>query len=265
MRIFTMLTRMSLVAMAHASLAQASMVKNPLPETQNYEAAYQIIAPLGESVVGHYRVVVKRETATFQQTDPGYLQQAEIEFSYPTMFGKYHYLYRDEVIYGPMGEVSFTIHEQENGKQRTRIGRPLGASGGMIIESTGDGDSETPSMQSFPANLYDLTLFSLRFPKPCSAERVGQVIHSRMLNANTGQIAQMDSEYVSFGKAQPPTFSAPVANICLIVTKSDRREMNKRSWVTQDGYLLFEDSPAYRLKLSPFESALPPQHQGARL
>lgn len=236
--------------------AQGGVVSAHAQHLNDYQAFYQLLAADSETELGSYHVALEYQPETRQ-----YRLSAEIQFSYPLLFSTERYRYRDEVLYRRGGEQTFTIEEQRNDRLRRLTGRPDLQRDGLLIETTVNGKRQ--AAQFIARSGYDYSLFALRFPKPCGRERVGQRISSRLLNPGSGEIAAVVSEYVSFGSAQPPTFTAPVDNVCLIVTKSDSPEMNKRSWVTRHGYLLFEESSSYRLRLIGDRSTLPSQPQGA--
>ncbi|WP_431222430.1 hypothetical protein ACQ86O_19170 [Serratia sp. L9] len=220
---------------------------------KDYRAVYHILPLQGETPIGEYRV-----TQRWDQQHKRYVQQASIAFSWKVLFSTRHYQYQDEVIYGLDNSLSYTLQENNDGKSRTVQGE-LPAQGAVLTLNIVD--KQGNSRKTIDKTQFDLTLFALRFPIPCSAQLTGTQRRARMLIPISGEVAFGLSRYVGITDLRLPGVAERFNDLCLIESTGNNQEMNRHSWVNRDGYLVYEISANYRLLLVPEASNLPSNHQ----
>ncbi|TQI80545.1 hypothetical protein FHU10_4584 [Serratia fonticola] len=220
---------------------------------KDYHAVYHILPLQGETPIGEYRVA-QRWDAKHER----YVQRASIAFSWKVLFSTHRYQYQDEVQYGADNSLSYTLQENNDGKSRMVSGE-LPAKGTALALNISD--QQGNSRKTIDKAQFDLTLFALRFPAPCTAERIGTQRRARLLIPISGEVALGLSRYVGITDLRLPGVAEPLKDLCLIESTGNNKEMNRHSWVNRDGYLVYEISANYRLLLVPEASNLPSNHQ----
>lgn len=220
---------------------------------KDYRAVYRILPLQGDTPIGEYRVAQR-----WDQQHKRYVQQASIAFSWKVLFSTHRYQYQDEVVYGLDNSLSYSLQENNDGKIRTVQGE-LPAQGAALTLSIVD--KQGSSRKTIDKTQFDLTLFALRFPIPCSAQLTGTQRRARMLIPISGEVAFGLSRYVGISDLRLPGVAEPFNDLCLIESTGNNQAMNRHSWVNRDGYLVYEISANYRLLLVPEASNLPSNHQ----
>ncbi len=215
-----------------------------------YDAHYQIWSAEGKTLLGYYQVDVQPNMATGD-----IVQHGKIGFSWNTLFSQGTYRYRDEVRYDSDGYIHWRIDESRDRVKRLIQGYTSAAGATLVIVQ--EGQSQTLLI---PAESFDYTLFDLRFPHACGKENSNKTMKARLLDPGTGKVNNVEHHYLNYSDSVP--FQAPLnqGKYCMVETESDRKEMKRRSWLNQDGYLIYEVSSVYRIKLVPEASNLPVQN-----
>lgn len=231
-------------------IAAAPLSAAPRPD---YQAVYHILPLRGDVPIGEYRV-----SQRWQPDSNSYLQQASIQFRWRVLLRSHQYRYRDEVRYGADGGFSYRIEEDNDGKTRQVSGRWRPNERALTLATRYERRQEAKTVAK---ETFDFPLFALRFPNPCSPQQAGTQRSHRMLMPIDGEVVQVESRYVDVGDFTLPGDSAVTIGLCQIVSSGPRRDANHRSWVNRDGYLVYEISADYRLRLVPEASHLPPNVQ----
>ncbi|WP_148654785.1 hypothetical protein [Serratia rubidaea] len=232
-------------------LAAAPLSATPRPD---YQAVYHILPLRGDTPIGEYRV-----SQRWQPDSNSYLQQASIQFRWRVLLSSHQYRYRDEVRYGVDGGFSYRIEEDNDGRTRQVSGgwQP----GAQALTLTVRRDQQPPETLTVAKATFDFPLFALRFPKPCAPQQAGTRSSQRMLMPIDGEVVQTESHYVGVGELTLPGDGVATPGLCQIVSSGQRRDANHRTWINRDGYLAYEISADYRLRLVPEASHLPPNVQ----
>lgn len=219
----------------------------------DYQAVYRILPLQGDTPMGEYRVAQR-----WDRQHNRYVQQASIAFSWQILLSTHQYRYQDEVLYGVDNSLSYRLHEDNDGKVRTVKGELDNQAAALILDID---DGQGKRQKNIAITQFDYTLFALRFPIPCSPQRVGTQRRARSLVPISGDIATSLSRYVDITSLRLPGVAKPFSDLCLIETTGGSKEMNRHSWVNRDGYLVYEVSANYRLLLVPEASNLPSNHR----
>ncbi|MFZ1874348.1 MAG: hypothetical protein WAU54_16445 [Chania sp.] len=215
----------------------------------DYQAVYRILPLQGETPIGEQRVAQR-----WDRQHNRYVQQASIEFSWKILLSTHQYHYQDEVFYGVDNSLSYSLHENNDGKTRTVTGELSERSPTLLLNID---DGQGKRQKSIDKTQFDYSLFALRFPIPCSPQLVGSQIRARSLVPISGDIVSTVSSYVGMTDLRLPGVAEPFNDLCLIETTGSSKEMNRHSWVNRDGYLVYQISANYRLLLVEAASNLP--------
>ncbi|MFC5429752.1 hypothetical protein ACFPTO_13235 [Paraburkholderia denitrificans] len=224
------------------------------PAYENYRAVYRVYAPGSSREIGSYQVRLN-----WVPEKQLYRLAGEINFDYRAFLSRIKYDYADVVWFDSRDDVAFEAQEVNNGRKRLINGQRDPLNGGLLVKIE-DGSSADRTSR-FAAADYDFTTFALRFPKACGPASVGEKLDKRMLDPIGERIDRVSSEYVSYGSARLPNLASSTSPLCLVQTHSTRDALNRRSWISPDGYLVYEESPAYTLALDSSRSVLPPQRR----
>ncbi|MFI8416338.1 hypothetical protein ACQKDS_08235 [Serratia sp. NPDC078593] len=243
-------------ALACAVALTLSVQASPAVPMRDYLAVYQILPLKSDKPIGEYRISQRwlPERLVYQQ-------RASINFSWQILLSTHQYHYRDEVLYGLDNSLSYHISENNDGKVRLVDGTLRPSDYAVTIDSQTDGHAQTIAVEK---SAFDLSLFALRFPTPCTAEQIGSRPRVRWLIPVSGEVGISNSHYVGFGDLLLPNSTTPLKDLCQIVSTGNRKEMNRRAWINRDGYLVYEISADYRLRLVPEASRLPSNVQEKR-
>jgi hypothetical protein len=222
------------------------------PAYKNYRAVYRIYTPGSDRQIGSYQV--KLNWVPEKQM---YRLAGEINLEYQDFLSRSRYDYTDEVWFDSHADIAFEAQDVSNGRKTLIDGQRDPVSGGLVVKIK-DG-STVDHTSRFAADQYDFTTFALRFPEACGPASVGKKLDKRMLDPVSERIDRVSSEYVSYGSALLPNLKSMTSPLCLVQTRSSRKALNRRSWLSSDGYLVYEESPAYTLALDSSRSVLPPQ------
>lgn len=232
---------------------------------KEYSASYKLISTFNNKEIGYYRVSLNHSNSSENVADPEtYTLQGEIYFEYPTLFSKNVYHYKDRVLYDSRGVVSLSIDIQD--KTPVTIKGERSADGSILsLRKYVLGQNKVIAQTQFNHADYDYTLFALRFPQPCNSPAANHQVKARLLNVVEWKIDRSSSSPITAENSAEYIPTQPVAGIdqaCLYLIKSTNKKMNKFSWLTPDGYLLYEKTPDYILILDEDKSVLPTKASG---
>lgn len=223
--------------------------------TQSYRAYYHILRSQEPRPIGYYQVEV--EALPDAQ---GYRQRATIHFEWKTVFTKGQYDYQDTVNWRAAKDLSYTIVENNHGKQRRVSGETDATRQLLRITMEQKGKQHT---RTIPFSQFDNTLFALRFPRPCGTEQaVHQAQKTRLLEPLSGRVSQVTGYLDRTAAPLPHGVTLPAgitAPLCLYVSTSKNKTLDRHSWLNRDGYLVYQLAPDYYLQLDPARSRLPAQ------
>ncbi|MEB7885485.1 hypothetical protein [Serratia fonticola] len=219
----------------------------------DYHAVYHILPLQGETPIGEYRVAQRWDAQRHL-----YVQQASITFSWQVLLSTHHYRYQDEVDYGANGNLSYRLHEDNDGKIRMVMGVLPAQSTTLTLHID---DNQGTTQKTIAKSQFDYTLFALRFPTPCGPHLTGKQRRVRSLFPISGDIDSSLIRYLGMTDLHLPGVAGSFNDLCLIETTGNGKERNRLSWVNRDGYLVYETSASYRLLLVPLASHLSPNHQ----
>jgi hypothetical protein len=246
---FVRLALQAVVAAMSVLLAVNCMAE---PAYANYRAVYRVYTPGSDTQIGSYKV--KLNWVPEKQM---YQLVGEINLDYRAFLSRNRYDYTDEVWFDSHADVAFHAQDVSNGRKTVINGQRDPISGDLLVK-TRDGSS-ADRISTFAAAQYDFTTFALRFPQACGPTSVGKKLDERMLDPVSDRIDRVSSEYVSYGSALLPNLNGMTSPLCVVQTRSSRNALNRRSWLSPDGYLVYEESRAYTLALDSRRSVLPPQ------
>jgi hypothetical protein len=149
----------------------------------------------------------------------------------------------DTVSYDRAGLRSYRIDEADQGVKTTVTGERSADGRRIALTTTGSGAATRTEVDTAA---FDLTLFGLRFPRPCGPAQVGSRSSLRLLVPRTGTLVTVHSTVREFG---PRQLGAQTLAVCAIVTTGADGKPIKESWVRPDGLMVYESSPEYTLTL----------------
>ncbi|MFN7570794.1 MAG: hypothetical protein ACK5TK_04940 [Betaproteobacteria bacterium] len=191
--------------------------------------------------VGSY--VVALQTAR-DGAEPTYTLRGRFVIGAGGVFGKRPiYEAVDTVSYDRAGLRTYRIDEDDNGVKTTVSGE-RSADGRRIAVTIGAAAAAT--RKEIDTAAFDLTLFGLRFARPCGAAQVGNRSSLRLLVPRSGTPVTVHSTVREFG---PRQLGAQTLAVCTIVTTGADGKPIKESWVRPDGVMVYESSPEYTLTL----------------
>lgn len=221
----------------------------------DYSASYKLIAKKSNKEIGYYRVSITKLANTHQ-----YQQKGEIFFTYPQWFKNSVYHYQDTVLFDEQrGVISLDIDIQDKTNlkikgQRSQDGKQL------ILKKFSPERNELLEEKIVNRNEYDLTLFAFRLPSPCNNTAFHPQYRAKILDVVNWRIDLFTSTHISVEEraAYTPEISWPtMANACLFSVKTSAKSGDRMSWISPEGYLIYETTPLYNMILDEESSSLP--------
>ncbi len=223
----------------------------------DYSANYRLIAKNNGKEIGFYRVSLKRLTKPHL-----YQQQGEIYFTYPGLLKNVVYHYKDIVLFDKqLGVISLAIDIQD--KTNIKINGFRSKEGNQLIlrKFSPDEDNKLLEEKIVDRDEYDLTLFAFRFPKPCDNTAAAHPPYkARILDVVNWRITSFASTFIPSDKRANyiPSVSWPtISNACLFLVKSHDNKGDRISWISPEGYLIYETTSLYNMILDEGNSTLP--------
>lgn len=221
----------------------------------DYSASYKLIARQNNKEIGYYRVSITKLENTHQ-----YQQKGEIFFTYPQWFKNIVYHYKDTVIFDEQqGVISLDIDIQDKTNLKISGQRSLDGNQ-LILRKFSPENNKLLEEKIVKRNEYDLTLFAFRIPSPCDNKAIHSQYRAKILDVVNWRIDLFTSTHIPVEEraAYTPTISWPtMANACLFFVKTSAKTGDRMSWISPEGYLIYETTPLYNMILDEENSVLP--------